>query len=314
MTPDDQELECASIGVLPTAEPAVSALRDVVERLTAEVGLSLARARQLRWVAGELERALTFPDLVRVRSLADLLAHCDAYLALAQQGRLRHRATKNVLERESSKASMRVRRDCLLLLGRAAGIEVLIDFPLPRAEKSREFNGAYSVLQDLYWYYRYRGIVGYLELRAMAIACVVADTGARVSELCVMRGDDVSSDFRSIRVFRNPYFSPNSDPEVPEHLWLSPGGKSILEAWLPHQRWYAGPEKYLWITLRQSTSKKADGRRELRPVGSPLGPRAITEAHSKFVARGHVNLPPRLESLRRTARPRPVSPWGGRSL
>ncbi|MGW7448068.1 hypothetical protein [Kitasatospora sp. NPDC054795] len=119
-----------------TAAPSVEALDALVER-ACEPPTGTSRAKQLRWVAGELRTALERGAILPTAtgSLAQLLAPDTLadYLAAAERGLLRRKPAAR--PGQASPASMRVREDCLHVLGARAGITVTLpDRDPPRAE------------------------------------------------------------------------------------------------------------------------------------------------------------------------------------
>ncbi|MFG2918840.1 hypothetical protein ACGF0D_38890 [Kitasatospora sp. NPDC048298] len=123
-------------GAPTTAAPSVEALDALVER-ACEPPTGMSRAKQLRWVSGELRTALergaiapTAADSLALLFAPDTLA---SYLTAAGRGLLRRKPAAR--PGHASPASMRVREDCLRILGARAGITVTLpDRDTPKVE------------------------------------------------------------------------------------------------------------------------------------------------------------------------------------
>jgi integrase len=299
-----------------SAASAVAALDPLVTRLAVDRGLSAARTRQLRWVAGELELACAHPEFptTRVRSVRTLLdaEPVSAYLELARRGELRRRAVARPAA--VSDASMRVRADCLRLFGEAAGVMVTVPdrpgMPEPRDTVDSPSRGS---LLDFLERRADRPDAPAGRVRLFAIVGVVLDTGARVGELCAMRLEDVDARRRSVRVTRKPQARSTSEPTV-ERVALSAGTGRALRAWLEVRedmvRPLQGGAKALWVSIAGNHAGllNAEGGSVRRPPGMPLRPRGLQRAYVRGVQEANLALagtpgwqplPIRLEQLRR---------------
>ncbi|RAJ38319.1 hypothetical protein K353_04253, partial [Kitasatospora sp. SolWspMP-SS2h] len=118
---------------VPTAAAPSLAALDAVVDLACRPPTGVSRAKQLRWVAGELRTALERGAIppTAARSLGALLAPdtLAAYLTAAERGLLRRKPAAR--PDHASPASVRVREDCLRILGVQAGI------PLTLPERDR---------------------------------------------------------------------------------------------------------------------------------------------------------------------------------
>ncbi|WP_461009957.1 tyrosine-type recombinase/integrase [Streptomyces capparidis] len=300
-----------------SAGPAsVEEFARVVEELVGRPGVSAARARQLRWVAGELRRAgrrEEFPAAAR-GSLAALLGQeaVGAYLALAGRGELRTREVPD--PKRVSDASMRVRVDCLELVARAAGLPPP-EPPRPAPPQPKPTVGARQrslLRRHLADRAGHEGADAG-RVRLLALIGVVLDTGARVGELCALRLDDLPGDLATVRVVRRPQ-ARSVSPPVAEVLPLSGSTRTALRHWLAVREELVeavrGGRTALWVSVRSNHAGVVgeDGRVLRRPPGMPLMPRGLARAYTRAVVRlnaemagrpGWEPLPYRLEQLRR---------------
>lgn len=218
--------------------PSIVQLGALVDDLAPSV--SASRLRQLRWVAGEMGRAVAdpvMPDEART-SLAGLLGAepVAVYLTLAAAGRLR---VVDGPRRGVSRASMSVRVSCLRQLGRAAGVEVAVP-SVPRPELRPEIPAEQQAAL-------YRRLVdmaagGPLDrggtslsyedrTRLLAMVAVVLDTGARTGELAALRMDDLDLDAGWVRVRRRGQkASPEGVQQIAARLGLHPATVSRVLA------------------------------------------------------------------------------------
>ncbi|MFE2352097.1 site-specific integrase [Kitasatospora cineracea] len=264
---------------VPTAAaPSLEALDSLVER-TCEPPTGPSRAKQLRWIAGELRTALergAIPPQA-ADSLNALLAPATlaAYLGAAEQGLLRRKPAAR--PDQPSPASMRVREDCLRILGAEAGLTLALP------ERERPAVALRPVITA-----RPRSILlGHLEsatrpgrddarTRILAIIGTVLDTGCRAGELCALRTADVDLRRGTIRLTRLPQ---HSDPHVPpatETVALSPTTRAALRHWLTTRA---------RLTLRDTTRPPAPATRPPTPCGS-ASPPAATPAPAPLRVRG----------------------------
>ncbi|MFI2751935.1 tyrosine-type recombinase/integrase [Cellulomonas sp. P22] len=251
--------------------------------LRAAEGRSPARARQLVWVAGELSRFAagraplpTVPELLGT----DLALQ---YLELASAGALRSRsAATQPSTQPSTPASNRVRRACLPLLARAAGLpEPELDrLPLPPlatrvSAASTRRAGAELTTESR----RGRSLPTWV--RHALVVELIADTGMRVGELAALQVDDVDIAARTVTYVPRPPAARGPQPErtVP----LSPATVRAVQAWLPVR------ERLTELAPRTSTLLVSvhgnhDGQGVRRPPGLALQPRGLARAHRRAVA------------------------------
>lgn len=296
--------------------PALADLDQITAELAARPEVSAARARQLRWVAGELRRAARrdeFPAAARA-SLAELFAATAVgrYLDLAERGELRRRAVAE--PSRASAASMRVRADCLEILARAAGLPVPAPERPPVPEPKPTVGARQrSILRRHLAEQADRRGADAGRVRLLALIGVVLDTGARAGELCALHLGDLADDLTTIRVERRPQARSVSPPTA-EVLALSAPARAALRRWLPVRAELVaavqGTATALWVSVRGNHAgvPGADGRALRRPPGMPLMPRGLARAYTRTVVRlnaemagqpGWTPLPYRLEQLRR---------------
>lgn len=300
-----------------TPAPGVAGLERLVEEVAERPEVSAARARQLRWVVGELARAVTRGGLPAGagRSVPALLepAALACYLELAARGELRRRVVPD--PSRSSDASMRVRADCLAIMARAAGVPLelparpLVPEPRPTVD-SRRRSLLLRHLADGAWRY---GRADPGRLRLLALVGVVLDTGARAGELCALRLGDLGAELEEVRLVRHPQARSVNPPRT-EVLPLSAPTRASLRRWLPVREQLVaaaqGPVSALWVSVRGNHAGvvDAEGRTRRRPAGMPLMPRGLARAYTRTVADlnmelagtpGWEPLPRRLEQLRR---------------
>ncbi|MYW06002.1 site-specific integrase [Streptomyces sp. SID3343] len=296
--------------------PALDQLDRALLRVTARADTSPARARQLRWVVGELRRALAqenFPVEARA-SLARLLsaAPITRYLQLAESGRLRSRAVAG--SGTSTAASMRVRMDCLEILARAGSVPVELpqrpampDLKTPVGARQR------SLLHHWLAENADRPGADAGRIRLFALVGVVLETGARAGELCALRLSDLGPDDETVRIVRRPQ-ARSVNPAVVEVLPLSGPTRAALRRWLDVReelvRHVQGTATAVWVSVRGNHAGVLDaaGGSRRRPTGMPLMPRGLSRAYTRTVVQlnsdmigrpGWEPLPYRLEQLRR---------------
>lgn len=320
---------------MPSAAPSARPSPDLpvgawTEHVIADREVSRSRARQLRWIAGELGLLRNHPEFPfeEATSARDLLqpGPVSAYLDLAARGELRRRAKAG--DASATTASMRIRADCLKILAEHGAIPLEIpDRPgLPELRETVD-GPSRSQLRD-YLAERATPVNAPAgRVRLFAIIGVVLDTGARVGELTAMTVADLDDDLTAVRVVRKPQ-ARSVAPAVQEKVRLSEGTRSALKAWLETReelvRPLHGTAKALWVSVSPNHAGQlnADGEALRRPPGMPLMPRGMQRAYTRAVVEanmhlagtpGWVPLPYRFEQLRRAVTAReatPVEPAG----
>lgn len=297
----------------PAASTSIEAL---TERVITEREVSKARARQLRWVAGELalvrnHEQFPFRDAT---SAADLLqpGAISAYLDLAARGELRRRAKAG--DAHATTASMRIRADCLKILGEQAGILVTVA-DRPGLPELRETVDGPSRSQLREYLAKRAETVGAPagRVRLFALIGVELDTGARVGELAALTLADLEDDLSAVRVVRRPQARTVSEA-VEERVALSDGTRAALKAWLEVRETLVQPlhgtAKALWVSVSPNHAGRlnVEGEAIRRPPGMPLMPRGMQRAYTRAVVEanmalagspGWIPLPSRFEQLRR---------------
>jgi integrase len=275
---------------------------------------SPSRARQLRWVAGELRRALDHKDLADLEPDVRTLfteAALGRYLALARAGELRvapYRTTS------PSPASERVRLDCLGLLAAELGLTM----PSVARPSMPDLRTPVPIPQQRAMWARLDEVASQAHSsparsRLLAMVGVVLDTGARAGELCAIHVDDLAPDLATVRFHRRPQAQRVREP-VLELLPLSPGTQVALRHWLADRHDIVsrlqGSVSALWVSVRGNHAERPDGSSVPRPAGMPLHTRGLRRAYERAVddlnmdlagTPGWDPLPSRLEQLRRGA-------------
>ncbi|MFD9687227.1 tyrosine-type recombinase/integrase [Kitasatospora sp. NPDC059088] len=307
-----------------TAAPCVEALDTLVER-ACEPPTGRSRAKQLRWVAGELRTALERGAIAPMAtgSLALLLAPetLADYLTAAEHGLLRRKPAAR--PGQASPASMRVREDCLRILGALAGITVILPDRNPPPVELRPVVTA-----------RPRSILlGHLEhsarpdrsdsrSRILAIIGTVLDTGCRAGELCALRTDDVDLHRGTIRLTRLPqHRNPHTTPAT-ETVGLSRPTRAAMRHWLTVRSHLVardttqplGPGNEttdaLWVSIAPSGHPRPGLPLHFRGLARAYA-RAIHDLNTEMAAEpGWHPLPQRMEQLRRAIELEPAGPEG----
>lgn len=286
-------------------------LQDAAREVAAWPQTSAARARQVRWVAGEYGRALQHEahplgdDATAEQLLSSPAA--DAYLALAAAGDLRVRRTART---PSGDHSRQIRIEVLALLARACGLRPAL--PPQPDPPSREpvparprglLRASLAELAD-----RRDATVG--QLRMLAIGCVVSDTAARAGELCALTVEDLSPMLEDARLLRRPQGRAEDEAYL-ELVELTALTRAALRRWLPERQALlqriSGSADALWVTLHGNHRGGVT-----IPAGTPLRPRGLARAWTKSVVStnhqlagepGWEPLPTRMEQLRRGVEP-----------
>jgi integrase len=300
----------------PPPAADVVAISTWTEQVITQREVSKSRARQLRWVAGELALARNHPDFpFRDEASAHGLLQpgpISAYLDLAERGELRTRAKAG--DPRTTSASMRIRADCLKILGEHAGVLVdIADRPgLPDLRETVD-GPSRSQLRD--YLAKRADFPGAPpgRVRLFAVIGVVLDTGARVGELTALTVADLADDLTSVRMVRKPQ-ARSVSAAVEERVRLTDGSRAALRSWLAVRedlvRPLNGTPKALWVSVSPNHAGRlnAEGDALRRPPGMPLMPRGMQRAYTRAVVEANVQLagtpgwqplPYRFEQLRR---------------
>lgn len=285
---------------------ALDELADVVQRLAARV--SAERGKQLRWVRGEVHRAVEgglLPE-VAAGTLADLYRPdvLGTFLAAADADELRGR--KREATAGPSGRSARHRREVLGLLAREAGIKATV--PRLVAPPARELLTAEQVehvwrfVASEPWRLDPRSARHRMLVRLCALVAVVLDTGARSGALVSMETADVAEDLSTATVGEETFV-------------VSERTRRALRSWLSVRadmvaRLAGTPPRALWVTVHGGGRREAG---DMPPItGTPLAARTVQEQYAAATRRangerhaepGWVMLPRRLDLLRRSANP-----------
>lgn len=259
-----------------------TALADALARLTPSV--SAARARQLRWVAGEMaEAAEQLRPELRPRSTSAWFSpsFVSSYLDLADSGALRRRDGHG---RAGSSASARVRRVCLRML---AGEHEpgLPDLAMPTVDPPRDRapHGAVDAAMSRLVRRAADPLARPGVVRAAALTCVVADTGMRVGELAAVAVSDLDLQAGTVRWTPKPQARRSAELLPERTTKLSSRTQAALRRWMEVR---AGLTE---LTPRSralfvSVSGNHDGSGVRRPAGLPLRERGMQRAHDRAVA------------------------------
>ncbi|MGW3182021.1 site-specific integrase [Kitasatospora sp. NPDC001119] len=307
-----------------TAAPSAEALDALVER-ACEPPTGRSRAKQLRWVAGELRTALERGAIVPTAagSLAllftpDTLAD---YLKAAEQGLLRRKPTAR--PGHASPASMRVREDCLRILGARAGITATIPDRNPPPVELRPVVAA-RPRSVLLGHLEHSARPGRSESRSRILAIIgtVLDTGCRAGELCALRTDDVDLQRGTIRLTHLPqHRNPRTAPATMT-VGLSGPTRAAMRHWLTVRGHLVardttepvGPDNEttdaLWVSIAPSGHPRPGLPLHFRGLARAYA-RAINDLNTDMAAEpGWHPLPQRMEQLRRAIELEPADPDG----
>jgi integrase len=216
---------------------------------------------------------------------------------------------------------MRIRADCLKLLGEAAAMVVAVaDRPgLPQLRATVDGPSRDQLRDYLARRTHPAGPPG--RTRLLAMVGVVLDSGARVGEMCAMTLADVAGDLSRLRVERHPQ-ARSVAPVETETIRLGAGTRAALREWLDVRAeivgvLQGGAVHALWVSVRANHAGvlNADGTAVSRPAGMPLRPRGLQRAYTRAVTEANLDLvgtpgwrplPQRFEQLRRAVSPRLV--------
>ncbi|MER7850599.1 site-specific integrase [Kitasatospora sp. NPDC096077] len=305
-----------------TAAPAIEALDSLVER-ACEPPTGTSRAKQLRWIASELRTALERGAIVPTAadSLDTLLAPdtLATYLTAAERGLLRRKPAAR--PDHASPASMRIREDCLRILGARAGTTVTLPARKPPRVELRPVVAA-RPRSILLGHLEHSAHPGRSESRSRILAIIgtVLDTGCRAGELCALRTDDVDLHRGTIRLtllpqHRNPHTTPATQTVVLSHFT-----QAAMRDWLTVRSHLvardttkpAGPGNEttdaLWVSIAPSGHPRPGLPLHFRGLARAYV-RAIHDLNTDMAAEpGWHPLPRRMEQLRRAIELEPADP------
>ncbi|WP_049649469.1 site-specific integrase [Kitasatospora sp. MY 5-36] len=307
-----------------TAAPSVEALDALAER-ACRPPTGISRAKQLRWVAGELRTALergalapTAAGSLTLLFAPDTLAD---YLTAAERGLLRRKPAAR--PDQASPASMRVREDCLRILGALGGITVTLPDRNPPRVELRPMVAA-RPRSILLGHLEHSARPGRSESRSRILAIIgtVLDTGCRAGELCALRTDDVDLRHGTIRLTRLPqHRNPRTTPATMT-VGLSGPTRAAMSHWLTvRSRLVArdateplGPgnetTEALWVSIAPSGHPRPGLPLHFRGLARAYA-RAINDLNTEMAAEpGWQPLPRRMEQLRRAIELEPADPDG----
>ncbi|MGZ4444447.1 MAG: hypothetical protein ACXVXC_14895 [Nocardioidaceae bacterium] len=263
-------------------QPGLALQRLLAGALATRDGVSASRARQLRWAASEMQLfAETLPPRRRPTTPRGWLspAFTTRYLAAADAGTLRRRGGH---QRPSPDATRRIRRACLRLMARAAGLpEPVADVvPVPAVRERADKHPAELALA--HWAWRAAPVAARPgEVRAAAMAALTHEAGMRSGELAALVPADL--DLVAGTVTYQP--RPPAVVDLPPRrtVRLSPGAVGLLRHWLEVRAELTRETprtRSLWVSL----AGNHDGFGVKRPAGMPLRPTGLRRAHARAVA------------------------------
>jgi integrase len=290
-------------------------LRAAGEEVKSWPHVSVARGRQVAWVAGEYGRALAHAEhpLTDGAAARELFrrAAVEAYLQLARRGELRVRQAAD--PRRGSDGSEQVRIQVLAQLAQAAGVVADLP-PMPEPERKEPVpSRPRSLLRASLTELADRPGATAGQVRMLAIGATVVDTAARAGELCSRTVEDLSPMLEELRILRHPQGWSEAETYV-ELVRLSGLTRSAFRRWLPERQALLqrvrGTTTQLWVSLH---GNHHNGKAV--PAGTPLMPRGLARAWTKAVAQTNtemsgepswIPLPTRMEQLRRGVQPKAV--------
>lgn len=274
------------MGVVERDAGVLGDLSRLVERLS--VGVGASRARQLRWVAGELG---LYQGWVPAASLAMLLeaGYVRAYLAAAERGLLRRRGAVGVA---SPPGAARVRRACVALLAQAARLPDPDVGAAPGSVLRAKVTptAAQRAMRVLMAEARAAGSRPGV-VRAALVAALVHHHDLRTGEMVGLTLADLTDDLTDdpadgteggqVWVTYRPA-APGIGPGEPITITLVPAVAELLGLWLEHRdRLVPIPRvRHLLVSVHPNHH---GGIR--KPPGLPLQPRGLMRAHAATIER-----------------------------
>jgi integrase len=243
------------------------------------VGRSPARVRQLRWVAGELGLFVSQSDDHSPKAAKDWFnpALILEFLIQADAGTLRRRGSTG---RPSGDATRGVRRGCLRILARQAGVEDPVPDEVPRPEPLSRVDPVPATMALGYLADRADRLRSAATVRAAAMAAVTRELGLRTGEMADLTLADVDLAGGTLTWRpRAPRSGPSPEPRTAR---LSRPTLDALRDWLdvrPALVTMAPRSKALWVSIRGNH----DGTGLRRPPGMPLRPNGIRRSHDRAV-------------------------------
>lgn len=282
--------------------------------------VSRSRADQLRATVRQLGLAVGHDEMPERcgRSAKALLAprSIDAFLELASEGEFRDRRNPAAIGSPLSWSTLATLRDCLVILGEQAGIEVVV----PRIYRERLDLAPVAGAEQLELLYgRLVGSVPADATMARSLACagLVLDSRMRSGDLVTRRVEHVHLDEGDAwvdAVWHHQGSGRVREDQVP----LRPGTVTALRRWLGFREGLVAglqgsDHGMLWVTAK-ARMHLVHGAYETYEAGMPLGPWGMRRGFSTGMDRLNevlasqwegpgpwVPLPPRVEQWRRGA-------------
>nr|WSX25614.1 site-specific integrase [Streptomyces tubercidicus] len=250
--------------------------------------VSRSRADQLRATVRQLGLAVRHEEMPEGcgQSVEALLSphSIDAFLELASGGTFRDPDKPALLGKALSWSSLATLRDCLVILGEEADVEVVVPsvWRQPAGQVPSEKQAAAV-------YRRVAGMAAGAPLdpllaRTVAVVGMILDTGMQTGALLSRQLSDVDLEAGTVRaVYRTQ--NATHRPAVEAVLPLREGAVVAVQRWLGFRRALidaleGADHGALWVTVQASTKPGADGDPVTYEAGMPLGPNGFRAAHA----------------------------------
>ncbi|WP_330479881.1 hypothetical protein OG301_39410 (plasmid) [Streptomyces platensis] len=281
--------------------------------------VSRSRADQLRATVRQLGLAVGHEGMPERcgRSVKALLAphSIDAFLELASEGEFRDRRNPAAIGRPLSWSTLATLRDCLVILGEEAGVEMVV----PRVYRQRLDLAPVAGAEQLELLYgRLVGSVPADATMARSLACagMVLDSRMRSGDLVTRRVGHLHLDDDDGAWVDAVWHHQGSGRVREDQVPLRPGTVTALRRWLAFRAdlvagLQGSDHGMLWVTAA-ARARLVDGVYQTYEVGMPLGPWGMRRGFSTGMDRlnevlasawegpgAWVPLPPRVEQWRR---------------
>ena len=281
--------------------------------------VSRSRADQLRATVRQLGLAVGHEGMPERcgRSVKALLSpySIDAFLELASEGTFRDPDKPALLGKELSWSSLGTLRDCLVILGEEADVEVVVPSvwrqPAVQAPSDKQAAAVYRKVAGM----ATGAPLDPLLARTVAVVGMILDTGMQTGALLSRRVADVDLEAGTVQaVYRTQNAAHR--PAVEALLPMREGTVVAVQRWLGfRQRLVDALEGAdhgaLWVTVQASTKPGAGGESVTYEAGMPLGPLGFRAAHASAMGQLNAVLAGRWDqSSRGPWQPLPLTPEG----
>lgn len=281
--------------------------------------VSKSRAQQLRATVRQLGMAVGHEGMPEGcgQSVKRLLGPeaVDAFLELAAEGAFRDPDRAALLGKALSWSSVASLRDCLVILGEEAGVEVVVPRvwrqPAGRVPSERQAAAVYRKVADMAAEAPLNAVLA----RSVAVVGVILDTGMQTGALLSRRLADVDLEAGTIRAV---YHTQNAAhwPQVEAVLPLREGTVVAVRRWLGFRQVLVdalegSDHGALWVTVQASARPGVDGDRVAYEAGMPLKEGGLRLAHASAMEQLNAVLAGRWDqSARGPWVPLPLTPEG----